>query len=78
MTGSRESDFTKAFEAANIPQNMRKAIRKNYVWHHVDDFNPLTNTCTMQLVRKDAHTATFPHRGSCAQYDAYYGPTYNK
>ena len=33
----------------------------------------------MQLVRRDAHEATFPHYGSASQYDNYSGQkVYNK
>lgn len=76
MTGSRGKDFTRAFDQAKIPRRMRKTIKKDYVWHHVDDFNPKTGTCTMQLIRKDAHIATYPHTGACAQYSKHHGVKY--
>lgn len=55
---------------------MRKSIKENFTWHHVDDFNPLTGESTMQLVRKDAHVATYPHVGSVSQYEKFYGVNY--
>lgn len=76
MTGSRGKDFTQAFDNANIPKSMRKSIKENFTWHHVDDFNPLTGESTMQLVRKDAHVATYPHVGSVSQYEKFYGVNY--
>ena len=50
-----------------------------YTWHHVDDFNSVDKTCTMQLVKKDAHRATYPHKGTCGQFDDYFEKNiYNK
>lgn len=46
---------------------MRKEIRKNYTWHYFDDFDPKTGKCTMQLVLRKAHEATYPHKGSVAR-----------
>ena len=76
MTGSRGRDFTQAFNEANIPKNIRKSIKENYTWHHLDDFNPETGECTMQLVLRDAHVATYPHKGSVSQYEKYYNVEY--
>lgn len=48
MTGNRESDFknaNKAMEFKNKP--------KGYTWHHLDDYNFETNTCTVELVRSE-------------------------
>lgn len=55
---------------------MRKEIRKNYTWHHCDDFDPTTGECTMQLVLRKAHQATYPHKGSVAQYEKFHGVKY--
>ena len=49
-----------------------------YVWHHLDDYNVEKNTITMELVMDEAHNASKPHSGGCAQYDSVNGPTYNK
>lgn len=76
MTVSRGRDFTQAFNEANIPKNIRKSIKENYTWHHLDDFNPETGECTMQLVLSDAHVATYPHKGSVSQYEKYYNVEY--
>ncbi|WP_297429662.1 HNH endonuclease [Clostridium sp.] len=78
MSGSRSKDFTRAFDDVNIPSDQRKKILEDYTWHHVDDYDEATGKCTMQLVQKDAHVATYPHKGSCAQYDSIHGETYNK
>ena len=78
MSGSRSKDFTRAFDDVGIPANERKKILEDYTWHHVDDYDEATGKCTMQLVEKKAHEATYPHRGSCAQYDSIHGETYNR
>ena len=77
MSGSRRGDVARAFDAANISPYMRKYIQMNYTWHHLDNFDPLTNRCTMQLVLNEAHVATYPHIGAVAQYEKYYGVIYN-
>jgi len=50
---------------------------QNYTWHHLDDFNPATGECTMQLVESTAHQGAgvtgMQHSGSVAQWKAYYG-----
>jgi len=57
----------------------QKHPKENYTWHHVDDFKPKSGTCSMQLVQKEAHEATYTHKGSCAQYDEYHNEKiYNK
>ncbi|MEB6587837.1 HNH endonuclease [Pseudomonas asiatica] len=39
------------FEAANRKAGLnQKATSSGYVWHHVDNYNPITNKGTMQLV----------------------------
>ncbi|WP_041706656.1 HNH endonuclease [Ruminiclostridium cellulolyticum] len=79
MTGDRGRDFTQAFDEAKIPSRERKSIKENYTWHHADDFDPKSGTCSMQLVQKEAHEATYTHKGSCAQYDEYHNEKiYNK
>lgn len=50
---------------------------KGYTWHHVDDFDPETGSTTMQLVKREAHEATFPHGGSVSQYEKEFSVTYD-
>ncbi len=73
MTGSRKSDFKEANELALFPDAGDGSPSKDYTWHHLDDYNPETGTCTMQLVNRNAHEKTKPHKGACAQYDDYQG-----
>ncbi|MBC8884062.1 HNH endonuclease [Flavobacterium piscinae] len=58
MTGSRRLDDKLAYELSGIKKD------KNYTWHHLDDYDPMTNTCSMQLVNLEIHVKTYPHFGS--------------
>ncbi|WP_233266237.1 HNH endonuclease signature motif containing protein [Myroides fluvii] len=58
LTGTRRFDDKLAYELAGIKKT------KNYTWHHLDDYDPMDGTCTMQLVDKDVHRASIPHYGS--------------
>ncbi len=49
---------------------------KGYTWHHMDDFDPATGECTMQLVNTSDHTGSLPHTGSVKQYENYSGTKY--
>lgn len=71
-SGNRGIDFNRANEALGF-----KETPEGYVWHHVDNYNVEDNSCTLELVRDDAHNDMIPHAGSCAQYDAVNGPHYN-
>jgi hypothetical protein len=54
--------------AANASAGL-KSTPKGMVWHHLDDFNPKTGECTMQLVTRKAHDATKNHTGSVKLYE---------
>ncbi len=71
-SGDRTVDFDRANSLLDL-----KETPDGYVWHHVDDYNVKTNTITLELVKDEAHNATKPHAGGCAQYDAIYGSNYN-
>lgn len=67
ITGSRKLDFDAAFEKMGITnRSERKRILKDYTWHHLDDLDENLG-CTMQLIEKEAHVATYKHFGSAAQ-----------
>ena len=77
MTGKRtgtNGDFHEANKAAGIDDVWGSKAPDDYVWHHLDDFDPITGECTMQLVRRDSHTGVtgMAHSGSVAQYKSYY------
>jgi hypothetical protein len=85
MTGSRGSDFKAANAAAGLTDLVASQGRrperppKGYTWHHRDDFVPTTGTpppygtCTMELVKEEAHNNTFIHVGSCDQCNEHIG-----
>ena len=72
-TGNRNNDFKMANQTMRLLETP-----DGYVWHHLDDYNVEKNTITMELVMDEAHNASKPHSGGCAQYDSVNGPTYNK
>jgi hypothetical protein len=73
-TGSRTLDYQAANQAAGLGDSMRAP--SGFVWHHLDDYNPLTNTGTMQLVDQGAHMANAPHFGGVAQWVEWMGVPY--
>ncbi|WP_298776316.1 RHS repeat-associated core domain-containing protein [uncultured Shewanella sp.] len=70
-TGNYHEDF----KAANMAAFGQKSTPKDYVWHHVDDYDSATNKGTMQLVHKDAHRG-IPHSGGVSQYKQATGNKY--
>lgn len=63
LTGVDAKDFelcNELFKFSKTPNN--------YTWHHMDDFNPITGECTMQLVKQGVHEATFPHKGGAGLF----------
>ncbi|HFK4760495.1 TPA: HNH endonuclease [Citrobacter farmeri] len=80
MTGGRYSDFKSANEIAGYKNSTGNITGRShpegYTWHHMNDYNPKTNTSTMQLVKIDAHEATYPHSGSVSQFEKYHGVKY--
>ena len=80
MTGSRYGDFKAANDIAgyaNASGNITgKSHPENYTWHHLNDYDPVTNTSTMQLVKTSAHEASFPHSGSVSQFEKHHGVKY--
>ncbi|MGJ8659857.1 MAG: HNH endonuclease, partial [Cellulophaga fucicola] len=82
MSGKRKGtggDFDLANQAIGMKAEWGIEAPRGYVWHHMDDFNPNTGECTMQLVKSNAHTRVkgMAHSGSVAQYKAYYINTEN-
>jgi hypothetical protein len=66
-SGSRNTDFARANAAAGLP-----STPQDYTWHHVEDWDPLTNLGTMQLVESAVHDST-RHSGGVAKYKAVRG-----
>jgi hypothetical protein len=70
-TGSYPLDEQAANAAGGFPSKPA-----GYTWHHVADYDPTTNTGTMQLVETAAHQANQPHVGGVAQYQGATGQRY--
>jgi len=73
-TGSRRQDFGAANQASGVGTTQKPP--DDYSWHHVNDYDPATNTGTMQLVETAAHEATYPHNGGVKQYQDATGRKY--
>ncbi|PVV50992.1 MULTISPECIES: HNH endonuclease [unclassified Chryseobacterium] len=58
LTGVDGSDFKLANKLAGL-----KKKPTGYTWHHLDDYDPITGTCTVQLVDSEIHVASLPHYG---------------
>ncbi|WP_430613024.1 HNH endonuclease [Flavobacterium sp. JP2137] len=59
MTGRRSLDDKLANKLGGFNQQP-----DNYTWHHLDDYDPMTNTCTVQLVETEIHRQCTPHYGA--------------
>jgi hypothetical protein len=70
-TGSYPLDFAAANKAAGFSRTP-----KGYTWHHLDNYNPITNRGTFQLVETPVHQANQPHTGGVSQYEAATGRKY--
>lgn len=74
MTGSRKHDekaaIAKAIEKGLIDKP--DDIPDHYTWHHLDDFNPETGECTMQLIPTIMHNEIGDHVGSVAIWKRFY------
>lgn len=70
LTGSRNVDFRLAYQEVKL--NHRP---KGYTWHHLDDFDPETGECTMQLVLTSVHDMA-NHTGSAALWSRLFEIVY--
>ena len=68
-------DYMTDFENASMAALGQKSTPSGYVWHHLDDYDPVTNTGTMQLVRRESHRGV-SHLGGCSQYKEATGNSY--
>lgn len=70
LTGTRRFDDKLAYELAGIKIDV--SILDNYTWHHLDDFDPIFGTCTIQLVESKVHVACYPHYGAVSLIENFY------
>jgi RHS repeat-associated protein len=61
LTGSYTNDADAANAAANLERRP-----SGYIWHHLDDYNPISGLATLQLVEEGAHEATRATHTSCS------------
>jgi len=71
-SGSYKRDFEAASMAGFGQKSDPTLNGQEYIWRHLNDYDPATNEGTMQLVRKDAHLG-IQHIGGCAQYKSATG-----
>ena len=90
--GSRVKDWAQFLKVNGfVPENwsynqikhsdILKEIKKNYTLHHMNDFDPETLSCTVQLVKKNAHDKTadvagIAHEGAVSDYQKFTGKNY--
>ena len=74
-TGSRARDYGAANLTAGFGDTQK--VPRGYTWHHLADYDPATNTGTMQLVKRPTHEATYPHIGGVSQYESAVGIPYD-
>ncbi len=83
-TQSRAKDYAAAEKALkeqgiNIDfKSMRTGNQKTHVWHHLDDYNVLTNEITLEFIDIKAHDAINTHAGSAKQFQVANGYGYSK
>ncbi|MBN6065165.1 HNH endonuclease, partial [Aggregatibacter actinomycetemcomitans] len=82
MQGYRDGDFKAANAAAGINGargkptiGAHKSVYGDVTWHHMD-YDPATNTATMQLVQRADHEASLPHKGSVKDFEDATGLKY--
>ncbi|ECR3854455.1 hypothetical protein F3V71_19715 [Salmonella enterica] len=76
VTIEYSGDYLKDFERANTAAKLnQKSTPRGYVWHHLDDYDPVTNKGTMQLIKQGAHQG-ISHSGGVSQYKAATGKSY--
>jgi len=77
LTGTRDLDFSLANAVMELPETPFR-----YVWHHLDDFDPVTREATLQLIRKEFHLqtiygkSTVKHIGGVALWERFFGCRY--
>ncbi|NBL66086.1 hypothetical protein GV828_12845 [Flavobacterium sp. NST-5] len=71
LTGDDNLDIKLANKLAGFIKRPLK-----YTWHHLDDYDPVTNTCTMQLVETIIHIKCNPHIGAVKMIEEFFNFKY--
>lgn len=76
MSGSRGVDEMLANKLAKEISGL-DPIPSGYVWHHLDDFDPLTLECTLQLISQNLHNDMIDaHIGSVRIWEKFFKVKY--
>lgn len=80
-TSVLDADFRLAYKKLGLTSDQIKEAEKLYVWHHLDDFDPVTGEGTMQLVLRELHNPaqagygpSLRHTGGTAMWRKFYFP----
>jgi len=69
-------DYDLAFQTPNKAAGLnQKKAPSGDIWHHLDNYDPRTNTGTMQFVEQEAHRG-IPHKDGLSQYKLVIGKAY--
>ena len=73
LTGSRKADVNLANRLGGFTETPG-----GYIWHDLDDFDPQTGMCSLELVSEAPHRACYPHIGSISLYEKFHGVPYKR
>jgi len=76
LKGNRNLDFEAAWKKAGFKEEEVVELDKLFTWHHLDDYNPVRGTSTLQLVKSQIHKKCTPHIGSVKQVEVYFNIKY--
>lgn len=76
MSGSRRKDAKKIYEKFGMNKEMQKKLSKEYKIFYLDDFDPDTGECTVQLVKSKAANIVNKFAGAQAQFKSNTGIKY--
>lgn len=76
LTGIRDVDSAIAFTKMKFDKSEIEKISRNFTWHHMDDYNPVTGYCTMQLVDTQKHIDCYIHHGAVSLFEKLFNLKY--
>ncbi|QES75408.1 hypothetical protein F3K33_22425 [Clostridium diolis] len=68
MSGKKSQDRKMLFDKLKIPKEEQKELLKENSVFYLDDFDPDTGECTIQLVDSEAYDIVKNYAGAQAQY----------
>ena len=73
LAGSRKADVNLANQLGLFAETP-----DGYISHDLDDFNPQSGMCSLELVNEAPHRACYPHTGSVLRYEQFHGVPYRR